>query len=121
MHRNIFPAFLSGGRRSAVKTLNGYSYLTLEQRREIERMYAEGERVADIADDDSSACDHCISEYVPPVVSVVNLGNGTEEATAICKEMVRQRRRMIKGFTLPQSQLIRELCSKAENRRKIVV
>ena len=29
--------------------LNGYSYLTLEQRREIERMYAEGERVVDIA------------------------------------------------------------------------
>ena len=24
--------------------MNGYSYLTLEQRREIERMYAEGER-----------------------------------------------------------------------------
>lgn len=30
--------------------MNGYSYLTLEQRREIERMYAEGERVVDIAD-----------------------------------------------------------------------
>ena len=29
--------------------MNGYSYLTLEQRREIERMYAEGERVVDIA------------------------------------------------------------------------
>ncbi len=29
--------------------MTGYSYLTLEQRREIERMYAEGERVADIA------------------------------------------------------------------------
>ena len=29
--------------------MNGYSYLTLEQRREIERMYAEGERVIDIA------------------------------------------------------------------------
>ena len=28
--------------------MNGYSYLTLEQRREIERMYAEGERVVDI-------------------------------------------------------------------------
>lgn len=41
--------FLSEGRRKEVKTLNGYSYLTLEQRREIERMYAEGERVVDIA------------------------------------------------------------------------
>ena len=29
--------------------MNGYSYLTLEQRREIERMYAEGERVVGIA------------------------------------------------------------------------
>ena len=29
--------------------MNGYSYLTLEQRREIERMYTEGERVVDIA------------------------------------------------------------------------
>ena len=29
--------------------MNGYSYLTLEQRREIERMYAQGERVVDIA------------------------------------------------------------------------
>ena len=29
--------------------MNGYSYLTLEQRREIERMYADGERVVDIA------------------------------------------------------------------------
>lgn len=29
--------------------MNGYSYLTLEQRRGIERMYAEGERVVDIA------------------------------------------------------------------------
>ena len=29
--------------------MNGYSYLTLEQRREIERMYAESERVVDIA------------------------------------------------------------------------
>lgn len=29
--------------------MNGYNYLTLEQRREIERMYAEGERVVDIA------------------------------------------------------------------------
>ena len=28
--------------------MNGYSYLTLEQRREIERMYAEGERVVDV-------------------------------------------------------------------------
>lgn len=47
----VFPAlfFLSEGRRKEVKTLNGYSYLTLEQRREIERMYAEGERVVDIA------------------------------------------------------------------------
>ena len=47
----VFPAlfFLSEGRRKEVKTLNGYSYLTLEQRREIERMYAEGERVIDIA------------------------------------------------------------------------
>lgn len=41
--------FLSEGRRKEIKTLNGYSYLTLEQRREIERMYAEGERVVDIA------------------------------------------------------------------------
>lgn len=41
--------FLSEGRRKEVKTLNGYSYLTLEQRREIEKMYAEGERVVDIA------------------------------------------------------------------------
>lgn len=41
--------FLSEGRRKEVKTLNGYSYLTLEQRREIKRMYAEGERVVDIA------------------------------------------------------------------------
>ena len=41
--------FLSEGRQKEVKTLNGYSYLTLEQRREIERMYAEGERVVDIA------------------------------------------------------------------------
>jgi IS30 family transposase len=41
--------FLSEGRRKEVKALNGYSYLTLEQRREIERMYAEGERVVDIA------------------------------------------------------------------------
>jgi hypothetical protein len=40
--------FLSEGRRKEVKTLNGYSYLTLEQRREIKRMYAEGERVVDI-------------------------------------------------------------------------
>lgn len=30
--------------------MNGYSYLTLEQRREIERMYAEGERVVDIVE-----------------------------------------------------------------------
>lgn len=29
--------------------MNGYSYLTLEQRREIERMYTEGERAVDIA------------------------------------------------------------------------
>lgn len=29
--------------------MNRYSYLTLEQRREIEKMYADGERVADIA------------------------------------------------------------------------
>lgn len=29
--------------------MNGYSYLTLEERRVIERMYAEGERVVDIA------------------------------------------------------------------------
>lgn len=29
--------------------MNGYSYLTLEQRHEIERMYAEGTRVVDIA------------------------------------------------------------------------
>ena len=41
--------FFIRGRRKEVKTLNGYSYLTLEQRREIERMYAEGERVVDIA------------------------------------------------------------------------
>ena len=41
--------FLSKCRRKEVKTLNGYSYLTLEQRREIEKLYAEGERVVDIA------------------------------------------------------------------------
>ena len=29
--------------------MNRYSYLTLEQRRKIEKMYAEGERVVDIA------------------------------------------------------------------------
>ena len=29
--------------------MNGYSYLTLEERRVMERMYAEGERVVDIA------------------------------------------------------------------------
>ena len=50
-NRNGFSCiiFLSGGRRKEVKALNGYSYLTLEQRREIERMYTEGERVVDIA------------------------------------------------------------------------
>ncbi len=37
--------FLPEGRRKEVKTLSGYSYWTLEQRREIKRMYAEGERV----------------------------------------------------------------------------
>lgn len=35
--------FLSEGRWNEVKTLNGYSYLTPEQRREIERMYAAGD------------------------------------------------------------------------------
>lgn len=29
--------------------MSGYSYLTLEQRHEIEKLYAEGERVVDIA------------------------------------------------------------------------
>ena len=50
-NRNGFSCiiFLSGGRRKEVNALNGYSYLTLEQRREIERMYTEGERVVDIA------------------------------------------------------------------------
>lgn len=49
MHRKpkrfFLHYFLSEGRRKEVKTLSGYSYLTLEQRREIKRMYAEGERV----------------------------------------------------------------------------
>ncbi len=47
--RFLLHYFLPEGGRKEVKHLTGYSYLTLEQRREIERMYAEGERVADIA------------------------------------------------------------------------
>jgi hypothetical protein len=43
----LFFYSIVGGRR--LKTLSGYSYLTLEQRHEIEKMYASGERVVDIA------------------------------------------------------------------------
>lgn len=48
-NRNGFPAlfFLSERRKEACK-MDGYSYLTFDQRRKIEALYSDGERAVDI-------------------------------------------------------------------------
>ncbi len=56
---------------------------------------------------------NCISEYVPPYYSVVNLGIESGEWSAICEEMIRQCSCAITDFASPDGAFVKELCEKS--------
>ena len=72
--------------------------------------------VVRVKEEEPEKWDNCISEYVPPYYSVVNLGIESGEWSAICEDMIRQCSCVIADFTCPDGLFVKELCAKSGDR-----
>lgn len=69
-----------------------------------------------VKEDEPDAWDSCIKEYVPPYISVVNLGLESSEWFSICGEMIRQCSCIIADLSSPDGQYIRERCAESSEK-----
>lgn len=63
--------------------------------------------------DDPDEWGKTIETYVPPFISVVNLGLESADWNTICEEMVRQCTCMVTDFASPDGQIVRDLCARS--------
>lgn len=69
-----------------------------------------------VKEEESEKWENCISDYVPPYSSVVNLGIDTDEWSAICADTIRQCNCVITDFNSPDAACVLEICTKSDSK-----
>lgn len=72
--------------------------------------------VVRVKEDEPEKWENCISDYIPPYFSVVNLGIDSGEWTAICEDMIRQCSCVITDFNSPDAAYVLEICAKSDSK-----
>ena len=72
--------------------------------------------VVRVKEEEPEKWENCISDYVPPYSSVVNLGIDTDEWSAICADTIRQCNCVITDFNSPDAACVLEICTKSDSK-----